>query len=293
MKAFIKLSRPKQWVKNVLIFSVPVLSFEFWAENHEAYINLALVFIATILVSTSVYAFNDISDAELDAKHPTKKTRPVASGEIKVKTAYFFSSTVAVSGLVLGYMSTGGAGFYLLLLYLILNILYSFKLKNLPYVEMLIVVYGYPLRVALGALAVSSVMTNIFITIVVFLSAAIVFAKRLSQKKSNHGVSRRVVEKYSSNFLKKGIIVALFTAWGLLIYWTISKVLEVETVLTPLLASASTIAIVSSAVPLLHIFREATTGRLEKPEIIVRNPTVLFSGFVFIFSFLAILSWAL
>lgn len=293
MKAFIKLSRPKQWVKNVLIFSVPVLSFEYWAENYEAYINLVLIFFAMILVSTSVYAFNDISDVELDSKHPTKKARPVASGEIKVKTAYILSSTVTVLGLVLGYMSTGGTGFYLLLLYLIFNMLYSFKLKNLPYVEMLIVVYGYPLRVALGALAVSSVMTNIFITIVVFLSMAIVFAKRLSQKKSNHGVSRRVVEKYSSNFLKRGIIVALFTAWGLLIYWTISKVLEVETVLTPLLVSASTIAIVSSAVPLLHIFREATTGRLEKPEIIIKNPTVLLSSFVFIFSFLVILSWAL
>lgn len=293
MKSFIKLSRPKQWAKNILIFSVPALSFQSWMENYEAYINLLLAIAAMILTSTSVYAFNDASDWELDSLHPTKKMRPVANGDIKVSTAYIFSLINATVGVALGFISTGLMGTSLLLLYLLINVLYSFKLKNLPYIEMVVVVYGYPLRVILGALAVSSAITPIFITIIILLSSAIVIAKRVSQKKSTHGVLRKVVSEYPVNVLEKSIIVLLSVAWVFLIYWIISKVLEVQTINTAVLSFISTLAIAGSIIPFLHISKEAAEGRLESPEVIAKNPVVLTSSLVFSMSFLIILGLAL
>jgi len=293
MKPYIRLSRPKQWVKNVLVFSVPVLSFNEWSDNGYAFLSLFVVFTGMIAASTAVYAFNDAFDWESDVNHPVKKLRPIASGTVSVKAGYVFSTLTAVAGLLLTLYASGLTGFVVLLSYLMLNVLYSVRLKNVPYVEMLIVAYGYPVRVILGALAVSSAVTVLYVALVVFLAAALVFAKRLGQKLSTHSMRRNVVDEYSQKFLTRGVSVSLYSAWVLLIYWIIDKTLTIDSGDILLVSLTSTLSVASSLPPLLYISKAASEGELEHPESIVTHPVVLGSTIVFVVSFLFILDWAL
>jgi len=147
IKALIKTMRPRQWVKNVFIFAA--LVFDEQLLNFGPLLSTIAGFILLCLGSSTVYLINDLADLEQDRLHPAKRLRPLAAGALSVPVAQI----AAVSFFLISI----GAGFALnitfgavLLTYLILNLFYSFWLKHVPIIDVLVLASGFVLRVAAG-----------------------------------------------------------------------------------------------------------------------------------------------
>jgi len=145
--AVIKELRIKQWVKNLFVL-IPLV-FDRQLLNSEALLRSVTGFIIFCLVSSSVYIINDIMDIEADRQHPKKKYRPIASGKIPVNIAWIISVfLVLLPTFVSFYLSPFFA--IIIIVYFIINLAYSKKLKHLVLIDVMIIASGFVLRVAAG-----------------------------------------------------------------------------------------------------------------------------------------------
>ncbi|MDQ3007549.1 MAG: decaprenyl-phosphate phosphoribosyltransferase [Chloroflexota bacterium] len=147
LSALLKTMRLRQWIKNAFIFFA--LIFDKQLFMLAPFLRTLAGFFLFCLISSAVYLLNDIADIEADRQHPEKRHRPLASGALPVSVALGASILLSLVALLLGYwMAPAFAG--ILAIYLILNILYSFWLKHVPILDVLIVSSGFVLRVAAG-----------------------------------------------------------------------------------------------------------------------------------------------
>lgn len=148
--AIIKTARPRQWLKNLAIFT-PIL-FTGQLFNLQAFSVTAWAFIAFCLLSSSNYILNDILDAAKDRKHPFKKFRPIASGKISIPTATIILVICAVLGI---YISKGVGQTFLAfgVTFLLLQYAYSLFLKHFTVIDILAITAAYILRVYAGEAA--------------------------------------------------------------------------------------------------------------------------------------------
>ncbi|WP_321778213.1 UbiA prenyltransferase family protein [Sulfurimonas sp.] len=166
MKHIITLLRPHQYIKNLFIFAPLLFSFHF---SVGSLLSTFIAFILFCVVASSIYVLNDLMDIEEDKRHPSKKNRPLASGKIDEKTAkkliIFLSSGAFLFSFIFDIKL-----FMILLLYFILNVLYSFRLKHIAIVDIFIISTGFVLRLFAGAL-VTDTPLSIWIIIITFLLA--------------------------------------------------------------------------------------------------------------------------
>jgi 4-hydroxybenzoate polyprenyltransferase len=147
LKVLIKTLRPKQWVKNVFVFTALIFDRKL---NHLDAFSKTLAGAAIFsLIASSVYIFNDIADREVDRQHPTKKNRPIASGDLSLGAAWALGIFLLVIAIPLAYLLSPGFMF-ICLVYFALNVLYSSKLKHIPLVDVLVLASFYLLRVISG-----------------------------------------------------------------------------------------------------------------------------------------------
>lgn len=174
----IKSARVGQWVKNITVFAPIVFSgFLFVPGALVRVIWAALLF---SLLSSSIYIFNDIVDAESDKQHPFKKKRPIASGKISMEVAVFLFLALAGTSLFLSYATStfffaAAAGYFLL------NILYSLYLKKVPILDVFSIAAGFVLRVYGGAFAIDVHMDVWFLLTVISASLFLAVGKRRSE----------------------------------------------------------------------------------------------------------------
>jgi len=173
---FFKLTRIHHWVKNIAIFLPVFFAGEALKIIYDFRIyELLEVFISFCITSSIIYVINDTIDAKKDMLHPTKCKRPIASG--------FFSKTEAL--LIIGLLIiidaflllNLGNSVWFVLAYFILNIAYSFKLKNIAIVDVTCISLGFLLRIFAGGLAGGVVVSHWMIIIIFLLSISIAFAK--------------------------------------------------------------------------------------------------------------------
>ena len=148
LSALLELARPKDWVKNVFVL-MPVP----FALADGAVLDLgrfALGVAGFCLGNSAVYAFNDTFDRELDRNHATKRLRPVASGRVSVPSALVFSAVLLGVGLVLTTLSGSLQAIGILVVYALLNLIYSVWGKHIPLVDVFLLSAGFVLRVLLG-----------------------------------------------------------------------------------------------------------------------------------------------
>lgn len=206
MSSFFKLIRINHWVKNTFLF---VATFFGGVISLEIGIDLVVGFISFSLLASSIYIINDLNDVEEDQLHPTKKYRPIAAGIYSKKTARLIAVTLVLFsfGISLTYLSPNFS--FLTLCYLVLNLAYSYYLKQISILEMLIVSSGFLIRVIAGA-EIASVTLSLWLLLMTFLfSLFIVVAKRRDDfmQKNNSAVQLRKVNKhYSLQFLNTLII---------------------------------------------------------------------------------------
>ncbi|MDB5203443.1 MAG: decaprenyl-phosphate phosphoribosyltransferase [Ferruginibacter sp.] len=205
MKSYIKLIRPKDWAKNAFLF-IPVF-FAGLFFSLDTMLELLGGFACFSLVASSIYIINDYRDIEDDRKHPVKCKRPLASGAVKPPTAI----AICILFLIVGFT---GAWFirdkflFVLAIYFLLNLGYSFGLKNIPILDIIIIAIGFVLRVKAGAV-IARVGLSEWLTIMIFLLALFMaMAKRRDDvllKLSSGNDMRKAVKGYNLDFINTAL----------------------------------------------------------------------------------------
>ncbi len=147
ISGILKTMRPKQWTKNGIIFAA--LIFDVKLLQIEPFIKTVIGFILLCFISGTVYLINDLVDVEKDRQHPIKKNRPIAAGVVPVKVAIMAAILIPAISLPLSFLLDPAFGL-IVTAYLLLQIAYSFKLKNIVVVDVLTIAAGFVLRVAAG-----------------------------------------------------------------------------------------------------------------------------------------------
>jgi 4-hydroxybenzoate polyprenyltransferase len=212
MKYYIKLLRPKDWAKNLFLFMPAFFAGHIFVASK---IELLLTgFAAFCCFASSIYIINDYRDIENDRKHPVKSKRPLASGKVKPSYAIVMCILLLIIGSVLGYFANPHCWFLLILgVYFFMNLAYSFGLKNIAILDMLIVAAGFVLRVKSGAI-INNVETSSWLIIMTFLLALFMaIGKRrddLLLQEISGGPMRKSLSGYNLGFLDT--MLGLFSA---------------------------------------------------------------------------------
>lgn len=212
MKYYIKLLRPKDWAKNLFIF-IPAFfaGHIFIAQKIEI---LLAGFAAFCCFASSIYIINDYRDIENDRKHPVKSNRPLASGKVKPSHAVVICILLLILGSALAYVANSDCWFLFILgVYFVMNVGYSFGLKNIAILDMLIVAFGFVLRVKAGAI-ITNVETSAWLMIMTFLLALFMaIGKRRDDillQDSSGSTMRKSLSGYNLSFLDT--MLGLFSA---------------------------------------------------------------------------------
>jgi 4-hydroxybenzoate polyprenyltransferase len=207
--SFIKLIRIPQWIKNFFVFVPLVFSKHLFDKDYL--IASLIAFLIFSLISSIVYVINDIVDVESDRVHPQKKFRPIAAGKINSMQAISISGILFIVAIILmqyynlRFISCVG-------LYFILNIIYSFVLKNIVLLDIFSIAAGFMIRVFAGAFAISVEISSWLILTTMFISLFLAIMKRRSELNmvENHDfiATRKVLQHYSLNFADQMATVA-------------------------------------------------------------------------------------
>lgn len=212
LEALFRTMRPKQWAKNVFIFAALVFDVKLFV---PAYLGRVVAgFALFCLLSSTVYLVNDLADMEKDRRHPRKRTRPLASGALSPGVAKVAAVLLPLVALPLSFWLSPAFGL-IALGYLALNLAYSFGLKDLVILDVLIVAAGYVLRVAAGTVIIPVERFSPWLYVCTTLGALFIsFAKRRHELlflEANSGQHRASLEEYSRHLLDEMIVVTAAT----------------------------------------------------------------------------------
>ena len=234
MKKYTELIRAKHWIKNLLIF-IPLICSGFI--NAENVLNLIIGFFSFSFISSFVYIINDIKDIEKDKLHPRKKKRPLPSGKITKKRAILISIILLIASLSFNYIiykEILNVSFYLLLAYMIINVLYSMGLKNIAILDIILLATGFIIRVYYGASIINVQVSDwLFLTI---LNASLFLGLGKRKKELiNNKDSRKVLKEYNESFLDKFQYISLGLMLVFYSLWTIEQDIKFLSLTIPLL----------------------------------------------------------
>jgi len=227
LRAHLALMRPHQYMKNVLIF-FPAFFAKKLGLGGELDVQLLLqtfaAFVAFSLFASTVYILNDYVDREEDRLHPKKKFRPLASGAVQPNAAFVHMALLLSIGAAL-FLWAGGASVLLLgTAYFVMNIAYSFKLKHIPIIDLVIIATGFVMRLFVGAW-VGGIVLSMWIILMTFLLALFLgLAKRrddvllLAQGKK----VRKSIDGYNLEFINGAMMMMASVTIVAYISYTIS-----------------------------------------------------------------------
>jgi 4-hydroxybenzoate polyprenyltransferase len=213
----IKTMRPKQWIKNVFVFAPLVFDKKLAEPNYL--VRTIIGFVLLCIVSGTVYIINDVVDVEKDRQHPKKRKRPIASGRLGTRVATVAAIIILLIALPLAFLLdplfgaiAGG--------YLLIQIAYSFWLKNIVIIDVMTIASGFILRVAAGIPLVDAARFSPWLYVCMMLGSLLIgFGKRrheLTLLKENANAHRQSLEEYNLTLLDHAITIV--TASTLLAY---------------------------------------------------------------------------
>jgi len=193
----IRATRPKQWIKNLLVAAAPVAAGQFGSQIT----NISFGVIGFTAASIIGYLINDWRDRESDQNHPKKKYRPFASGQLKLPSLIIILLVSSII-LILTCVILPTKFTFTILVYLLITISYTLLIKTLPVLEMVWLASGFLIRAIAGSAIIQEAPTGWFVVTVGFGALFIVSAKRLAELKNNHSnLTRTVISQYNENFL--------------------------------------------------------------------------------------------
>jgi len=229
LRAAIKTGRPHEWIKNVLVFAGLLFSGKL-GQSHEV-IEAVITFVAFCLISSAGYFVNDLIDVELDRKHPKKRFRPIAAGELSEGAAKAIAPALAIAAIALAFGAVNWEVGLMVLGYGIAQVAYSLGLKQIVIIDVMVLVGLFILRVAAGASAVDAHASEWLILCTGMGAAFLGFTKRRQEAVSElhtGTATRPVLEHYSLPFLDQ--MVSLVTTGTVISY-------AIYTVNSPLIGS--------------------------------------------------------
>lgn len=219
MKEYFKLIRVKHYLKNLLIFFPLFFSHNLF--NLNLLLKLILTFLSFCFACSIVYIVNDIKDRDKDKLHEKKKKRPIASGKISVKNSLFVILILVILSSLCFYFSGANiiASIYIVI-YIFINLLYSFGLKNIPLLDIVILSSGFLIRVLYGGVIADIEVSNWLYLTVLSMAFYLVIGKRRNEINSTKGETRKVLKYYTKNFLDKNMYMCLSLAIVFYSLWT-------------------------------------------------------------------------
>ncbi|HET8976263.1 MAG TPA: decaprenyl-phosphate phosphoribosyltransferase [Solirubrobacterales bacterium] len=217
VRAAIKAMRPQEWVKNLLVFAGLLFSGQF--DEIDAILAATVTFVTFCMVASAGYLVNDAHDVEEDRRHPKKRFRPIAAGELGIPSAITLAVVLAVAGLAGSTLLEGPAVGGLVLAYGVGTTLYSYVLKHEVILDVMTIAGLFVLRVLAGAIAVDADASAFLLLCTGMVALFLGFTKRRQEATSelHSGTdSRPVLEHYSIPFLDQ--MVAMVTASTVMSY---------------------------------------------------------------------------
>lgn len=295
----IKIARPVHWVKNFALFAALIFSGNLFISAY--FYKVFWAFIVFNLATSASYIFNDILDAKLDRLHPIKKRRPIASGKLPIPVALVTVFTLALVAL---YWSTtlSSLFFFLVLLYLVLQIAYSLGLKNIAIIDILIIAAGFIIRVYAGAFVIDVHLSVWFLLCVISVALFLASGKRraeLNILRLSSGVTRKSLNKYQSELLNSYVTMfgnAAWMSWALFTFFESPRASLSVWLLLAELSRTTTInklLMITIPVVIFGIMRYESLifeGRSEAPERLLLTDKALVAS---IFLWLGLVVWIL
>ncbi|MEU6574993.1 decaprenyl-phosphate phosphoribosyltransferase [Streptomyces sp. NPDC046805] len=222
LSGLLRTTRPRQWVKNVLVVTAPAAAGQLFSRHAIA--QVALVSVLFTACAAAVYLINDARDAEADRAHPVKCLRPVAAGQVPVPVAYAAGGALAVLAPTAAALLTSPLVAVLLVAYLGMQLAYCVSLKHVLVVDLVVVTTGFLMRAAIGGVALGIPLSRWFLITTGFGALFMVSAKRYSeavQMAGKEGATRALLTEYTSGYLRfvwqlaAGVAVLAYCMWAL------------------------------------------------------------------------------
>ncbi len=203
--AIIKAIRPRQWVKNLLVFAAPLaaLGGDARYDYRDVLFKVAFAFVMFCMAASAIYLVNDARDVEADRAHPTKRYRPIAAGVLPVGLAYGIAAALGVGCLAGSWLLTPQLA-VVMAAYLAIQLAYCFGLKHQPVLDICIVSSGFLIRAIAGGVAAGIPLSQWFLLVMAFGSLFMAAGKRYAelQLAERTGAKiRKSLESYTSTYL--------------------------------------------------------------------------------------------
>lgn len=223
MNRYLKLMRVHHYMKNLLVFAALVCSGQLFVPAKLC--AGVLGFFAFCATSSAIYIINDIRDCEKDRRHPTKCRRPIASGAVSVCNAIILAVVLFVLAALFIAPVFKLSAVLLLLLYIVLNLAYSFGIKNVPIADITVLAAGFVIRVIYGAQLTEIIISNWLYLAVFAMSFYLALGKRRGELiQVTDGDTRSVLKAYPLDFLNRNMTMCLTLGNVFYALWSMDQV---------------------------------------------------------------------
>jgi len=268
LPVLLRACRPRQWIKNTLVLTAPIAAGV--AFQPRALLQMLVAVIAFCVAASGIYLVNDAVDAEADRAHSTKRLRPVASGELSVRTAWTAALVLLPGALVISALLTWQL-FVVVAIYEVIQLWYCVGMKREPVIELASVASGFLLRAIAGGVATNIELSKWFLIAAGFGSLFMAAGKRYAEIRlvQDTGVAiRPVLERYTPTYLRfvwtmsAGVLVTTYALWAFAMHQA-----------TP--NEWSVMSIVPFVVALLRYAVDVDSGAAGEPEEVVLHDRML------------------
>jgi 4-hydroxybenzoate polyprenyltransferase len=223
---YLRELRPNQWSKNGVVLAA--VFFAFWdrscTQPFDLTAGLRVLLAAFIfcIVSSGIYILNDIKDIDSDKTHPVKRFRPIAAGLIPITTAWLMATLLIGTGLVSSFLLTKHFA-EVIITYVLIQFIYSYGLKQVALLDVIVLASGFVLRAIAGAVALPGVTISPWLLLCTFLLALFLgLCKRRHEKSSFNNSFRQSLEKYDQHLLEQLISItaaAVIVSYSIYTLW--------------------------------------------------------------------------
>ena len=259
IRAMLLACRPKQWVKNLLVFAVPLAAGKMFDEG--VLWRTVLAFVVFVLGSSSIYVINDLRDIDEDRRHSEKSLRPIARGALGVSVARVLAGATMVVALGLPVAFRTWELLWVIGAYVVLQIAYQVRLKRVVLFDLVVVAAGFVLRAVAGGAASDIPASVWFLTVTASSALFVVSAKRFSEM-INHGddgSTRSTLAGYTPGYLRTIWTSSMVASIVFYALWAV----EIGSARSDHYAVASTVPF---ALMMLRYAHHADAGDAEAPE---------------------------
>lgn len=204
IKAILKTCKVNHYIKNIIVIIPLIFSMNFTSAS--LWLKCLLIFLAFCFISSAVYILNDLIDIEKDRKHPIKCKRPIASGKIPLGVAIILMLLLVCASSALAF-KLNPLCFASIAAYFVLNIFYSFWLKNIALIDVACIAIGFVLRVVAGCFAISVLPSALVILLTFFASMFFTFTKRKLELQLNGDSSRQSIKNFNIDTANQFILI--------------------------------------------------------------------------------------